>query len=115
MYDFKRLIKKYSKSPIHIIRETDGYYDPMQGGLWIDGDIEEIEIEGAVVPLKGNEIDYREGAVYTNKDRKVYTYQSIDIGEKIKHKDNIYTVSEQKDYSDFDVDLNIYIVKRGDG
>ena len=112
MFDFKRLIKKYSKEPAYILRETAGYYDWEQGGMWVPGGEKEIEIEGAVVPLSNEDLQFDEGGTYTIEDRKLYCYEEIDKGEKIKHKGKIYTVMEKKDYSDFTEGLRIYFLKK---
>lgn len=113
-YNFERLIKKYSKFPVYELKETEGYHDPNQGGIYIQGTIEEILIEGAaVVPLSNDDLNYGEGGTYTTEDRKMYCYTKIEKGTKIKFKDKDYTVMESKDYEDFDIGLFIYILKRG--
>ena len=111
MFNFKRLIKKYSKFPVFILEEKEGYRDPDQGGIWIPGTTKEIEIKGvaAVVPIS-----------YSIEDRKLYCYKEIAKGTKIKHKNKVYTVLERKPYNDFDEGaleddgLYIYFIKRGD-
>lgn len=114
MYNFKRLIKKYSKTPVYLLEETEGYHDPYQGGKWIPGEIIETELEGAVVPLSNEDLRFDEGGTYTAADRKLYCYKEIAKGEKVKYKDKPYTILESKDYSDFDEGLYIYIIRRGD-
>jgi len=112
MFNFKRLTNKYSKEPVYLLRVTEGYYDWEQGGIWIPSGEEEIEIKGAVVPLSNEDLQFDEGGTYTTEDRKLYCYEEIDKGEKIKHKEKIYTVIEKKDYSDFAKGLSIYFLKR---
>lgn len=115
MFNFRRLIKRYSKSPVFILEEKEGYRDPNQGGTWVPGIVEEKEIKefAAVVPLSSEDLNFDEGGTYSTKDRKLYCYQDIKTGTKIKHKDNTYTVLTKKDYSDFDDGLYIYFIKRG--
>ena len=108
------MIKKYSKHPVYILRETEGYHDYSKGGIWVPGGIEEIEIEGAVVPLSNEDLKFDEGGTYNFEDRKLYCYKEISKGEKIKHKDKTYTILERKNYSDFDDGLFIYFIKRGE-
>ena len=112
MFNFKRLINKYSKEPVYLLRETEGYHDYSKGGIWVPEEIEEIEIEGAVVPLTNEDLRFDEGGTYSFEDRKLYCYKEISKGEKIKHKEKIYTVIEKKDYSDFAEGLSIYFLKR---
>lgn len=114
MFNFERLIKKYAKFPVYKIEETDGYRDPTQGGEWVDGEIIEKLIEkAAIVPLTKDELNYGEGGTYATEDKKLYCYDKIEKGSKIKHKDKFYTIQEDSDYEDFDLDLNIYFIKRG--
>lgn len=120
MFNFKRLVKKYSKYPAYLLKETQGYNDYSKGGVWVHGEIEEIEIEGAVVPLSNEDLKFDEGGTYDFEDRKLYCYKEISKGEKIKHKDKIYRVLERKPYGDFDEGdleddgLFIYFIKRGE-
>ena len=84
------------------------------GGVWVPGGIEELEIEdAAVVPLSNQDLKFDEGGTYSYEDRKLYCYIDIEKGQKVKHKEKTYTVLEKKDYADFDSDLMIYVIKRG--
>lgn len=111
-YNFKRLIKKYSKFPVTIHRYTDGFFNQEKGGVWEKGNETILTVEGAVVPLSAEEIDYDEGGTYTSEDKKVYTYQVLQHGEKAVHKDVEYTVHQGKDYTDFDDGLRIYYMRK---
>ena len=114
MYNFKRLIKKYAKSPVYELVETDGYRDYENGGIWVGGTMEEILIEdGAVIPLSNDDLKLDEGGTYTIQDKKLYCYKEMKAGTKVKYKEKEYTVMESKDYADFDIGLFIYILKRG--
>ena len=113
MFNFKDLITKYSTSPIYLLNKAEGFYDYGQGGIFIDGKITEVGIMGAIVPLSNEDLRFDEGGTYDFEDKKIYCYLEIAKGEKIKHKGKIYTVLEKRDYSDFDVGLFIYFLKRG--
>lgn len=114
LFSFKRLIKKYSKSPPYQLKETEGYNDMDQGGIWVPGITEEIEIEdAAVIPLSNEDLNFGEGGTYSTEDRKLYCYVDMEKGTKIKHKDIEYTILGRKDYEDFDDGLFIYILGRG--
>ena len=112
MFNFKRLIKKYGKAPVTIKRYGQGHYDYENGGVWVKGEEEIIDIEGAVVPLSNSDLNYGEGGTYSSEDRKIYTYTEIGLGSKVTHKEKEYTVQEGKDYTDFDNGLNLYFMKR---
>jgi hypothetical protein len=112
MYNFKRLVKKYGKIKPLYKTVTDGHYDYTQGGIWVEGSVDWIEFDGAVVPL-GEDV-VKDNHDYTIEDKQLYAYASLDINSKVKHKDIIYTVMTRADYTDFDEGLNAYILKRGD-
>lgn len=114
MYDFKALVKKYSKVAPYIQTETAGHYDYDNGGELVPGTTAWVSFEGALVPMNNRDLTYDENGTYTTDDRKLYTYNDYKIGQKIKHKDIVYTIVKRKDYADFDSGLIIYIAVRGD-
>ena len=114
MYDFKALVKKYSKVLPYILTESAGHYDYSAGGEWVPGVQAWVQFEGAVVPFNREDLPYDENGTYTIEDKKLYTYQDFKKGAKVKHKDIIYTIDKRKDYADFDSSLIIYIAVRGD-
>ncbi|MBC3889512.1 hypothetical protein GH810_14455 [Acetobacterium paludosum] len=93
---------------------AEGHYDYENGGIWVDGAPTEISFKGAVLPLSYKDLKYDSGGTYTVDDRKLYTYNSFDTGEKINHGGTPYTILEDKDYSQFGGGLHVYIIKRGD-
>ena len=115
LYNFKRLVKKYSKVAVYKIIKTEGYFDYTQGGIWVEGVETEQEFEGAVLQLTSKDLQYEENGVYSSEDRKLYCYEQFANNDKIKFKDNIYTVSKQIDRSDFDTDLRVYFIVRKEG
>lgn len=115
MFNFKRLVRKYSNKPVYYLQEEEGYHDPTQGGKWINGAVTPIKLDSAaIVPLSNNDLQFSEGGTYVDSDRKLYCYKSMVKGNKIKHDGNRYSILEDKDYADFDDGLYIYIVRRGD-
>lgn len=111
MFNFKRLVKRYSKTSPMLKVESEGYYDYENGGVWVDGFVEWIEFEGAIVPL-GESVMF-DNARYTTDDRKLYTYQDIKEGSQIRYLERAYTAMEIKDYGEYDDDLKIIILKAG--
>lgn len=111
MYNFKRLIKKYSKIPPELKVVEEGYYDYENGGHWVEGGISWLAFEGAVVPL-GEEVVF-DNARYTTEDRKLYSYQPILEGDIIRYRAREYTAMEINDYGEFDDGLQITMLKAG--
>jgi len=108
---FRRLIQKYSKKPVYYILES-GSYDYSQGGTWKVNAKLETQFKGAIVPFTNQQLSYDENGTYSEEDVKLYTYNDFDKGQKIKHKDLLYTIQEKRNYVDFDEDLNIYFCRR---
>lgn len=113
LFNFKELVKKYSKYPPKAIIQN-GYYDYENGGEYVEESIQKQEFEGAVVPLSSQELKYEENGRYKSEDRKLYCYLNFEVGSKIEFKNHIFTIDKKKDYSDFDEDLNIYYLVRSD-
>jgi len=111
MFNFKSLVSQFGKVKPEKLVKTDGYYDYDNGGVWVEGNVEEIEFDGAVVPL--SEENLKDQHTYTTEDKKLYCYDDLEPNSSVKHKGILYTVMSKKDYSDFDADLRIYILKRG--
>lgn len=107
MYNFKRLIKKYTNTPPLKIVDS-GYYDYTQGGVWVE-DTTETEFEGAIFPLGRDDAIFGEAGVYGSNSRKLYTFESFELNDSIKFEGIEYTVKEEADYSRFeDNGLRVY-------
>lgn len=111
IFNFKALIKRYSKYPPFYIKKS-GYYDYEHGGEYKQTIDSKQEFEGAVVPLSTQELRYDENGKYKKEDKKLYCYHSFEVGDTIEHKGFVYTIDKKKDYSDFDDNLNIYYMVR---
>ena len=108
LYDFTRLINKYSSS-VELITETDGQY---VNGMWQGGLSTVTTIQGAVVPLSERKI-YQSGGTLSSTDRQFYTTCKITAplkNVKIRYKGKTYSVEEETDYGDFS-DAYIYVLK----
>lgn len=111
MYNFKKLIKKYSKIPPELKVVGEGFYDYDNGGKWVEGNIKWVELDGAVVPL-GVEVKYA-NARYSIEDRKLYSYEPIVEGDVIRYRSRTYTAMEINDYGEFEENLQIVMLKAG--
>lgn len=114
-YDFKDLIEAYSKSTVEVLTKTDSYQDWENGGVWVDGKEEWSALDlGAVVPLSTDDWQRDEGGTFNQNTRKLYCYEKIEKGSKVKSHDLIYSILRSEDYSDYDIGLYMYYIGRGE-
>lgn len=120
LYNFKNLIKKYSKGIVTAIIETEGYYDMENSGKWQEGAKKELKLlPAAIVPMSRDDLKFDEGGNYSNDNRKLYCYEALEKGTIINNLQSkrivkTYKILAEKDYSDYDDDLHIYILERSD-
>lgn len=120
LYNFKRLITKYSKGEVYATIETDGYYDQEDGGKYKASEtIYKLLVPAAIVPMNKDDLRYSEGGHYNEDNRKLYCYERLIKGSKITNimtdgTTRNYTILSDGDYSDYDTGLHIYILGRGD-
>lgn len=120
MFNFKGLISKYHKGFIVAIIEKEGYYDPNQGGKYIEGEKKAKLLKpSAIVPLSQDDLKMTEGGFYSSDNRKLYTYTKLKKGTNVYNRmldgsQRIYRILAEKDYSDYDKGLHIYILERAD-
>lgn len=111
MFNFKRLIDKYSKTKPSLKTMSEGYTDYDNGGQWVDGEVTYKPFKGAVLPL-GEDLIY-DNSGYTTEDRKLYTYADVANNQIVSFKDIDYTVMKYIGYEEYDPDLKTFILKRG--
>lgn len=112
LYNFSRLIKKYSVD-CHLLSEpSSGSYI---GGEWVpDGVPLPQDITGAVIPMTDRKI-YQSGGTYTEQDREFITLVGIPLEPThyIVHGGTKYKVQGNTDYSDY-AGFHAYNLKRVD-
>ncbi|KGF35862.1 hypothetical protein HMPREF2134_03240 [Peptoniphilus lacrimalis DNF00528] len=120
MFDFKNLVANYSKGTTKALIKSEGYYDQEKGGIYVPGEeINLILIPAAIVPLSNDDLKFDEGGNYSYDNRKLYCYKQLEKGTLIENIQSYgvtktYKILGEKDYSDYDDGLYIYIVERAD-
>lgn len=108
LYDFRRLIEKYSVDFLLVTEESGGYY----GGKPVAGTETVTERRGAIVPISDKKI-YQSGGTLTDKDRQLFMKTPIDESlEKcsVKYKWCKYSIEQETNFDDY-ADAYIYILK----
>ena len=117
-YNFKDTIKRHSHGKVVAIIEKEGYYDMENGGKYVEGVAEEIELSlAAILPLSSNELRFDTSGTYNQDSRKLYAYKAIPKSSRIvniKEDESRceYTILANQDYSEHDPGLYVYYLKR---
>lgn len=94
---FERLIHKHSV-PFILLRPGEGSY---QAGDWVEGELQETQTRGAILPLSARRI-YQSGGLLTSLDRQLVALAPLGErleGVKARHLGVTYTVEPDTDYS----------------
>lgn len=107
LYDFKRLIDKYSVT--FSLQRVGGKF---VSGKWEHGDDIIEEMTGAIVPISDKKV-YGNGGTYSTQDRELYVKTPIghplsDV--KVIYKGNAYSVEEAKNFEDY-ADAVVYVLR----
>lgn len=100
LFDFSRLLKKYSVE-CQLIRESGG--GSYVGGNWVPEPASDPEtVSGAVIPMTDHKI-YQSGGTYTTQDRELITKTEIPLepAAYIIYHDGKYHVESENDYSEY--------------
>lgn len=120
LYNFKKLVGKYTQGKTQAVIEQEGYYDMENGGQYVEGKTETVDlIPAAVVPLSDDDLKFDEAGTYNDDNMKMYCYKHLEKSTKVKYEKNdrriyYFTILSKRDYSDYDKDLQIYYMRRVD-
>lgn len=106
-FEFADFVEEF-KVPFIVIKQTEGHWT--DGGEWVPGGTETVPMEGIVLPLSEDDLQYTEAGTYSVKDKKIYTTQALEMGQEIDFKGDKYTVQNFKDYTDY-ADVYIYYMR----
>ena len=108
---FKEVIDQQGVPFIAHLETPGGYVD----GEWVEGEKVPKECIGVLLPLGsganlGETLTYAENGVYSLKDKKLLTVDTLATDTQITFKGDMYTIQAFKDLSDY-TDVNIYIAR----
>lgn len=107
LYNFARLIKKYSVT-CKLETTADGYWS---GGDYHEGKPVTVDVKGAVVPISEERIQ-DSGGSYKRGDCEFITTETIAATDKthLTHNGKRYKLEKSTDYSDY-ADFNVYVAR----
>lgn len=109
LYNFKRLIDKYS---VDFMLETEGDGGSYVGGKYVPAAADTTQCRGAIVPISDSKI-YQSGGVLTAKDRQLFMKNPIISAltkTKVVYKGNRYNIEQSIGYEDY-ADAYVYTLK----
>lgn len=109
LYDFTRLVNKYSKSFEVVYQQDGGSY---VGGKYVSAGTVTEAATGAIIPMSERKI-YGSGGTYTAKDRQLIMLEPVKgplKGVKVRYKGCEYSVEQETDHTDYS-DVNVYWLK----
>ena len=108
IYDFSRLIDKYSNI-VELITEEKGKYED---GKYVSEQSSVTEINAVVIPYTESKV-YQSGGTIKKTDRQLYVKTPIPVPlekVKIRYHSKTYSVEEDINYSDY-ADVYVYQIK----
>ena len=109
LYNFKRLIDKYSQTFTLITEDTEGSY---VGGKYVKGRESSAAMTGAIVPVSDSKV-YQSGGTLTSKDRQLFMKSPITNPlpkSKVQYKGNTYSIEQGTVFEDY-ADAHVYVLK----
>lgn len=107
-FEFADFVEEF-KVPFVYVVQQEGYWDKVTGD-YIESSEVPVAMEGIVLPLSEDDMRYSEAGTYTDKDKKLYTVQPLELGRKLIYKGDAYTIQSFRDYSEY-ADVFIYIAR----
>lgn len=106
LYNFKRLIDKYSVPCQHITRQP-GHYD--EDGIWREPQDVTRDTRAAILPVPERTL-YESGGRYTAADRLIISLESYPMQSHLLYKKQKYRIEEIADFTEY-ADFNQYLAK----
>lgn len=108
LYNFKRLVRKYSVTFELTTKESGDYID----GRYVEGETTTVSKTGAIVPMSQRKI-YQSGGTLSTTDRQLYMLERIEEPLKnavVTYKGKTYKIEEDTDYTDYS-DVSVYVLR----
>ena len=106
LYNFKRLVEKYSVL-CQLITNQPGYYD--DDGIWHEPEEVALETKAVVMPVPERTL-YESGGRYTTADRLIISLESYPLQSHIVYRGHKYRIEEIADYTEY-ADFAQYLAK----
>ena len=100
LYDFSRLIRKYSSNFKAITLTGASYND---SGDFVRAEKQELNLQGAIISFKESKI-YRSEGTLTTKDKRLFTLEPITQhlqGSTVVYEGNVYSVEDNTENAKF--------------
>lgn len=106
MYNFSRLIRKYSRPTILHGEATEGGW---VNGKWVEGELSQETVQLAIIPFDIKTVAQL-GGLITSADAQIYSLIALKHGDKIERDGDKYTVDTSANFTAYG-DFYRYIAK----
>ncbi len=106
LYNFIRLVQKYSVPCQHIASQP-GYYD--DDGIWHEPQDVTVDTKAAILPVPERTL-YESGGRYTTADRLIIALEAFPLQSHIFYRGKKYRIEEETDFSEY-ADFHQYLAK----
>ena len=109
LYNFARLVQKYSVPCQHITSQP-GHYD--DDGIWHEPHDVTRDTMAAILPVPERTL-YESGGRYTAEDRLIISLEAFPLQSHIVYRGKKYRIEEETDFSEY-ADFHQYLAKQVD-
>jgi len=106
LYNFARLVGKYSVPCQHVARQPGGYDED---GIWHEPQDVTVDTKAAILPVPERTL-YESGGRYTTADRLIISLEQYPMQSHIVYKGQKYRIEETADYTEY-ADFYQYLAK----
>lgn len=100
-FNFKRIIKKYSKEFVAIIPSEGGEIDNM--GEWVSSEPKKVTLHGAIISHRESKV-FKSGGAITQQDKALYMLTPLEKslqGAKVIYEGKYYSIGSELENSEF--------------
>lgn len=104
---FADFVSEFEVDFVSLDQSKGNYND---SGKWIQGTETPRPLKGIILPLSQDDLKFDPNGKYTTADKKLYTVDQLQIGQRIQYDGQYYTIEQEKPYQAY-ADVFIYFAK----
>ncbi|WEA46813.1 hypothetical protein [Priestia aryabhattai] len=105
-FEFADFIEEFQVEFTAFISSGKSGWD-RESGDYVESVIEPVQTVGIILPLSEDDLKYAPQGTYSEKSKKLYVLEPMELNQEIEYKSDRYVIQSFKDYSDY-ADVYIY-------